>query len=148
VAVVVAEDDRLVLRPAHVVEIGLHSLDHMVARLRVTAIPAEREMLDRVLDRLTARSDARCQLELIGSAIGPQHLVDRRSDVVVGEIERVGPFDAMGGRGPVGVVCQIAPRPLKDLPADKSLMITANALVNDLPYLPQQWLQRRWCGSA
>ena len=48
-------------------------------------------MLDRIFRRAAAGANAGLLLEKLGIARGPEHFIDGRGHMVIGEIKRVGP---------------------------------------------------------
>ena len=50
--------------------------------------PIEAQMLNRIFRRAAAGPDAGFLLEELGIAVGPQHLVNGRWDMIIGEVMR------------------------------------------------------------
>ena len=71
-------------------------------------------MLDRIFGRAAAGADAGFLLRELGIARGPQHLVDGGRHMIVGEIMRMGPGDALV-RLRLGIVGEISGEALEGL---------------------------------
>ncbi len=83
ILVIVRDQRGLPVLPAEMLQQALNGLDHFLAARLIRRVPVQREMLHRAFQPSTSRPYPGLPLELVGGAAGPEHLIDRRRDMIV-----------------------------------------------------------------
>ena len=89
--IIVGYDERLVILPLHVLEKALGSFGHVFAGGFFLQSPVEANVLDCIFGRTATSPHSRLLLQQVRASGSPQHFVDGRGGVIVGEIEGMCP---------------------------------------------------------